>query len=87
MQQLVLNIKNDNIMDKLLWMLEHFKSDGVEIQQEQKTRNQQGETDFSDEYIKNNWREIGMSTNSAHFDDDDMLEEAYWEHHNKKLSS
>jgi len=29
--QLALNIKNEQILDKLLWVLEHFKSDGVEI--------------------------------------------------------
>ncbi|MBD3808840.1 MAG: hypothetical protein IE878_06355 [Epsilonproteobacteria bacterium] len=29
--QLSLNIKNEQILDKLLWVLEHFKSDGVEI--------------------------------------------------------
>ncbi|MEA1916322.1 MAG: hypothetical protein U9N42_02210 [Campylobacterota bacterium] len=29
--QLSLNIKNEEIMEKLLWMLEHFKNDGVEI--------------------------------------------------------
>ncbi len=29
--QISLNIKNENILDKLLWMLEHFKNDGVEI--------------------------------------------------------
>jgi len=29
--QILLNIKNEKIFDKLLWMLEHFKSDGVEI--------------------------------------------------------
>ena len=30
--QILLNIKNEKIFDKLLWMLEHFKSDGVEIE-------------------------------------------------------
>ena len=32
MSQLILNIKNESIMEKLLWMLEHFKSDGVEVE-------------------------------------------------------
>jgi len=31
MSQLILNIHNESIMDELLWMLEHFKSDGVEV--------------------------------------------------------
>jgi len=29
--QISLNIKNENVLEKLLWVLEHFKSDGVEI--------------------------------------------------------
>lgn len=29
--QLAINIKNESIADKVLWMLEHFKSDGVEV--------------------------------------------------------
>lgn len=29
--QLSLNIKNEEIIENLLWLLEHFKNDGVEI--------------------------------------------------------
>ena len=29
--QLTINIKNSNTVEKIVWMLEHFKSDGVEI--------------------------------------------------------
>ena len=49
MSQLTLNITNEKIMDKLLWMLEHFKSDGVEIVKPE-TRNQKPETELTDEY-------------------------------------
>ena len=31
MKSLVKNIKDDTIVDKVLWMLEHFKNDGLEI--------------------------------------------------------
>jgi hypothetical protein len=31
MKSLVINIKDDTIVDKVLWMLEHFKNDGLEI--------------------------------------------------------
>ena len=31
MKSLVINIKDDTIVDKVLWMLEHFKDDGLEI--------------------------------------------------------
>ena len=29
--QVTINIKNESIADKVLWMLEHFKNDGVEV--------------------------------------------------------
>jgi len=29
--QLAVNIKNESIADKVLWVLEHFKNDGVEV--------------------------------------------------------
>ena len=31
MKSLVINIKDDTIVDKVLWMLEHFKNVGLEI--------------------------------------------------------
>ncbi|MEA1891085.1 MAG: hypothetical protein U9N33_00065 [Campylobacterota bacterium] len=31
MQTLTINIQNKNLMEKVLWMLEHFKGDGLEI--------------------------------------------------------
>jgi len=29
--QLAINIQNESIADKVLWMLKHFKNDGVEV--------------------------------------------------------
>jgi hypothetical protein len=31
MQTLTINIKNESIVEKVVWLLEHFKKDGVEI--------------------------------------------------------
>jgi hypothetical protein len=31
MQTLTVNIQNDTLADKVVWLLEHFKNDGVEI--------------------------------------------------------
>ena len=31
MKSLVINIKDDTIVDKVLWLLDHFKNDGVEV--------------------------------------------------------
>jgi len=31
MQSITINIDNDKIVDKVIWLLEHFKNDGLEI--------------------------------------------------------
>jgi len=31
MQTLTINIANDTLVDKVMWLLEHFKNDGLEI--------------------------------------------------------
>ncbi len=31
MQTLTINIANDTLLDKVMWLLEHFKNDGLEI--------------------------------------------------------
>jgi hypothetical protein len=31
MQTLTINIQNDTLVDKVIWLLEHFKNDGLEI--------------------------------------------------------
>ena len=31
MQTLTINIENDTLVDKVMWLLEHFKNDGLEI--------------------------------------------------------
>ena len=31
MQSITINIKNDQLADKVTWLLDHFKNDGVEI--------------------------------------------------------
>ncbi len=60
MKSLVINIKDDTIVDKVLWMLEHFKDDGLEIVSKEdmedlkllkETRSEE-KIDFED-YLKN----------------------------------
>ncbi len=31
MQSITINIKNDKLVDKVTWLLEHFENDGLEI--------------------------------------------------------
>ncbi|MBT6327623.1 MAG: hypothetical protein HOJ28_03520 [Candidatus Thioglobus sp.] len=60
MQSITININDDKLVDKITWMLEHFKSDGIEITSKddmddlkflKATRNEDS-TLFS-EYLKN----------------------------------
>ena len=55
--QLIIDIKNESIADKIKTILNVFKDDGVKVQ-ELKTKNQQAETILSDEYMQKNWREL-----------------------------
>ena len=60
MKSLVINIENENLVDKVLRLLEHFKNDGLEIVSKEdmddlkllkETRNEET-IDFED-YLKN----------------------------------
>jgi hypothetical protein len=60
MQTLTINIQNESLTEKVLWMLEHFKSDGLEISSKEDiedlkllkaTRNE--ETVSFESYLKN----------------------------------
>ena len=60
MQTLTINIANDTLVDKVMWLLEHFKNDGLEIVSKEDiedikllkaTRNE--ETISFEEYLKN----------------------------------
>ena len=31
MKSITINISNDNLVDKVTWLLDHFKNDGLEI--------------------------------------------------------
>jgi len=60
MQSLTINIQNDTVVEKVIWLLEHFKNDGVEIISKEDiedlkllsaTRNE--ETISFEDYLKN----------------------------------
>ncbi|MEO1953448.1 MAG: hypothetical protein ABGW74_01945 [Campylobacterales bacterium] len=38
MQTLTINIQNETLVDKVVWLLEHFKNDGLEIVSKEDTR-------------------------------------------------
>lgn len=59
MSKLVLTITDENILDKLLWMLKHFENNGLKI--EKQISKSIDETKFTKEYIEENWRALIMT--------------------------
>jgi len=59
--QLIIDIKNESMVDKIKAILNVFKADGVEIKE---TVSLDPETDLSDEYIEKNWKELLMGIKS-----------------------
>ncbi len=78
---LSVEIKDENIVDKIVKLLEVFKDDGVKVIYDK------AQEEWNDEYIENNWREIGMSTHSANIDDNEVKYDAYARFNHDKHSS
>ena len=60
MQTLTINIANDTLIDKVMWLLEHFKNDGLEIVSKEDIEDlkllkatREEETISFEEYLKN----------------------------------
>ncbi|MFK5986352.1 MAG: hypothetical protein QM479_13145 [Pseudomonadota bacterium] len=82
--QLTLNIKNEALAQKILWLLEHFKKDGLEVIE---NKSNIEKTVYSDEYVKENWRELAYNASGdPEQDDDDVLREKYGKYLNEKHS-
>lgn len=71
--QLIVDIKNKSIADKIVRLLKDFKDKGVEIREIKKAKQ---ETEFSDEYIEKNWLDI---IRKAHVPEDYENSEQYME--------
>ena len=78
---LSVEIKDENIVDKIVKLLEVFKDDGVKVIYDK------AQEEWNDGYIENNWREIGMSTHSANIDDNEVKYDAYARFNHDKHSS
>ena len=59
--QLIIDIKNDSLADKIIKILDVFKNDGVTITSKNETEKR---VEYSDEYIKEHWRELIMTSGS-----------------------
>jgi hypothetical protein len=62
MSQLILNIQDNSTKEKILWMLEHFKSDGLIIEEPSLTHQKIQDSKYTDEYLKENWKEMIMTS-------------------------
>lgn len=82
--QLVIDIKNENLINKIISLLNIFKDDGVEIVNYKTSDVEKDQDSLS--RISDDWREIVMSTHSADRDDDEYLYEAAWEFYREKHS-
>ena len=62
--QLIINIQNESLVDKIVWFLETLKDKGVQIIQKETTV-LDGESKYTDEYLKENWKEMIMSSGDS----------------------
>jgi len=62
--QLTINIQNESLVNKIIQILEVFKNDGVEIVK-QETASDDQEREYTDEYLKENWREMVMMSGDS----------------------
>ena len=62
--QLIINIQNESLVDKIVWFLETLKDKSVQIIQKETTV-LDGESKYTDEYLKENWKEMIMSSGDS----------------------
>ena len=84
--QLIIDIKNEELANKIIWFLKSFKDKGVEILN-YKTKDDDFSTqEWDEEFAKKHWREIIMGTHSSSRDDDEYLYEAAKRFYDEKYS-
>lgn len=83
MSQIIINIANESLKEKILWFLSRFKDDGVQIEE---SKDEQQKKEYSKEYLEKNWKKLAMGTRSSKLNDDEMLEIAHEEHYNEKYN-
>jgi hypothetical protein len=84
--QLVINIKNNELVDEIMQFLNSFKDKGIEILNYKESKDNLGKKEWDEEFAKKHWREIIMNTHSADIDDDEYLYEAAARFYNEKYS-
>ncbi len=81
--QLVVDIKNQNLADKIIKLLKIFEQDGVTINYSKEKPNRHSE---KTEEIED-WQKELMMHENPDIEDDDVLPEAYMEYYSEKYSS
>ena len=80
--QISINIEDDSVAKKILWFLEHFKDDGIEVTNNSVQENKQV---YTDQYVKENWRELAYkASGNPEQEDDEVLRENYGKYLNAK---
>jgi len=59
--QLIINIQNESLVEKIVWFLEALKDKGVQIIKKD-TSSENIESKFTDEYLREHWKEMIMSS-------------------------
>ncbi|MEO1784726.1 hypothetical protein V4762_06590 [Thermodesulfobium sp. 4217-1] len=80
--KLLLDIKNEKLLNKILGILKSFGNDDLEIIKESEPEKKT----YSDEYIEMHWKEISYKASGNIFLDDDFLPDAYLEYLDAKSS-
>ena len=83
--QLIVNIQNENIADKIIWFLKSFQDKGIEILNHE-TKDSDLINEEDERLVKKEWRDIVMNTHSANIEDDEYLYDAAWEVYSEKYS-
>lgn len=70
--QLVVDIDDSNLANKIIEILNVFKNDGLKIRK-QDSQNIDDKVEYSDEYLEKNWREMVMTSgdNSNYYKSDE----------------
>ena len=83
---ITLDIQNEKIAEHVLWVLEHFKKDGVVITKKSGQK-VSGRKALSDDYVEENWKELAYkASGNPHQDDDEVLNEKYGKYLYEKYS-
>jgi len=80
--QLVIDIDDNSLADKIIKILDVFKNDGLRITKKKMHNNDKNRV-YTDEYLEKNWKEMVMTSGDSA---DYYKSEAYYEDRGKYLS-